>query len=94
MKNKTEIMKSVSGIANKTVMKLKKHSPEILIVAGIAGTVVSAVIACKATCAWVPPLLQAGALWRRIWRRWPSSSAWLLRISTPRRPISAARWRS
>lgn len=49
MKNKTEIMKSVSGIANKTVMKLKKHSPEILIVAGIAGTVVSAVIACKAT---------------------------------------------
>ena len=49
MKNKTEIMKSVSGIANKTVMKLKKHSPEILMVAGIAGTVVSAVIACKAT---------------------------------------------
>lgn len=37
MKNKTEIM------------KLKKHSPEILVVAGIAGTVVSAVLACKAT---------------------------------------------
>ena len=30
-------------------MKLKKHSPEILVVAGIAGTVVSAVLACKAT---------------------------------------------
>ncbi|KAB5108956.1 DUF6353 family protein [Flavonifractor plautii] len=49
MKNKTEIMKSVSGVASKTVMKLKKHSPEILVVAGIAGTVVSAVLACKAT---------------------------------------------
>ena len=42
-------MKSVNGVASKTVMKLKKHSPEILVVAGIAGTVVSAVLACKAT---------------------------------------------
>lgn len=49
MKNKNEIAKSVSGVVNKSVMKLKKHSPEILIVAGIAGTVVSAVVACKAT---------------------------------------------
>ena len=49
MKNKTEIMKIVNGVASKTVMKLKKHSPEILVVAGIAGTVVSAVLACKAT---------------------------------------------
>lgn len=49
MKNKTEIMKSVNGVASKTVMKLKKHSPEILVVAGIAGMVVSAVLACKAT---------------------------------------------
>lgn len=49
MKNKTEIMKSVNDMASKTVMKLKKHSPEILVVAGIAGTVVSAVLACKAT---------------------------------------------
>lgn len=49
MKNKTEIMKSVNGVASKTVMKLKKHSPEILVVVGIAGTVVSAVLACKAT---------------------------------------------
>lgn len=49
MKNKTEIMKSVNGVASKTVMKLKKHSPEILVVAGIAGTVVSAVLTCKAT---------------------------------------------
>ena len=49
MKNKTEIMKSVNGVASKTVMKLKKHSPEILVVAGIARTGVSAVLACKAT---------------------------------------------
>lgn len=49
MKNKTEIMKSLNGVASKTVMKLKKHSPEILVMAGIAGTVVSAVLACKAT---------------------------------------------
>lgn len=33
----------------KTGFVLKKHSPEILIVAGIAGTVTSAVMACKAT---------------------------------------------
>lgn len=49
MKNKTEIMKSVNDVTSKAVMKLKKHSPEILVVAGIAGTVVSAVLACKAT---------------------------------------------
>lgn len=49
MKNTTEIMKSVNGVTSKAVMKLKKHSPEILVVAGIAGTVVSAVLACKAT---------------------------------------------
>lgn len=49
MKNKTEIMKSVNGVTSKAVMKLKKHSPDILVVAGIAGTVVSAVLACKAT---------------------------------------------
>ena len=49
MKNKTEIMKSVNGVTSKAVMKLKKHSPEILVVTGIAGTVVSAVLACKAT---------------------------------------------
>ena len=49
MKNKTEIMKSVNGVTSKAVMKLKKHSPEILVGAGIAGTVVSAVLACKAT---------------------------------------------
>lgn len=49
MKNKTEIMKSVNGVTSKAVMKLKKHSPEILVVAGVVGAVASAVIACKAT---------------------------------------------
>lgn len=49
MKNKTEIIKSVSGAINKTTMTLKKHSPEILVVAGVVGAVASAVIACKAT---------------------------------------------
>lgn len=49
MKNKITIVKSVSGIANKAIMKLKKHSPEILVAAGIVGAVASAVIACKAT---------------------------------------------
>lgn len=34
---------------NKIGFKLKKHSPEILMVAGVVGTVASAVIACKAT---------------------------------------------
>ena len=33
MKNKTEILKSVNGVTSKAVMKLKKHSPEILVVA-------------------------------------------------------------
>lgn len=49
MKSKTEIMKNVGKVANKTVVQIKAHSPEILIVAGVVGTVVSAVIACKAT---------------------------------------------
>lgn len=49
MKNKTEIMKNVNIIASRAIMKIKKHSPEILIVVGVVGTVASAVIACKAT---------------------------------------------
>lgn len=49
MKNKTEIMKSVNVVASKAIMKIKKRSPEILIVVGVVGTVASAVIACKAT---------------------------------------------
>lgn len=46
---KNEIIKNIGNITTKVGMKIKKYSPEILIVAGIAGTVVSAVLACKAT---------------------------------------------
>lgn len=49
MKKMNEIMKNVNGVANKVAMKIKKHSPEILVVAGVAGAAVSAVMACKAT---------------------------------------------
>lgn len=46
---KTEIMTKASRVFNKAGLQLKKHSPEILMVAGIAGTVASTVMACKAT---------------------------------------------
>lgn len=46
---KTEIMTKVSGTFNKVSFSLKKHSPEILVVAGVVGAVASAVMACKAT---------------------------------------------
>lgn len=47
--NKNAFMSKITRGYNKTMFQLKKHSPEILIVAGVAGTVVSAVMACKAT---------------------------------------------
>lgn len=46
---KTDIFKKAGNAMAKVVAKGKKHSPEILVVAGVAGTVVSAVLACKAT---------------------------------------------
>jgi hypothetical protein len=46
---KAEITSSVSRAINNLGFKLKKYSPEILVAAGVAGTVVSAVLACKAT---------------------------------------------
>jgi len=46
---KTELMTTVSSSFKKIGFKIKKHSPEILVVAGVVGTVVSAVMACKAT---------------------------------------------
>ena len=49
MKNKIKIMKSVNGVVSKAVMKLEKHSPEILVVVGVVGVVTSAIIACKVT---------------------------------------------
>lgn len=49
MKSKTEIVNKVRTAATKAVMKVEKHSPEILVVAGVVGAVASAVLACKAT---------------------------------------------
>lgn len=46
---KEEIMKNVSATFGKVSLKLKKHSPEIFVVAGVVGAVASAVLACKAT---------------------------------------------
>lgn len=47
--NKTEFINTVTRTASKIGFTLKKHSPEILMVAGIVGGVTSAVMACKAT---------------------------------------------
>ena len=44
-----EIVKSASRMAHKVGFKFKKHSPEILVVTGVTGVVVSSVMACKAT---------------------------------------------
>ena len=46
---KTEIMSTVTRKLNKVGFTIKKHSPEILAVAGGVGVVTSAVMACKAT---------------------------------------------
>lgn len=46
---KTDIIKNVTRNFNKIGFQLKKHSPEILVVAGVVGAVTSAVMACKAT---------------------------------------------
>ena len=46
---KTDIMNSVSRSSHKVSFKLKKHSPEILIVTGVVGIIASTVMACKAT---------------------------------------------
>lgn len=46
---KTELMKTVSRSLHKAGFKFKKHSPEILVVAGVAGAIGSAVMACRAT---------------------------------------------
>lgn len=45
----TELVNKVTRTFHKVGFKLKKHSPEILVVAGVIGTVTSAIMACKAT---------------------------------------------
>ena len=44
-----EIMVKATSLLNKTKFQAQKHSPEILMVTGIAGGVVATVLACKAT---------------------------------------------
>jgi hypothetical protein len=46
---KLDILSSITRTFHKAGFQIKKHSPEILLAAGIAGTVASAVMACKAT---------------------------------------------
>lgn len=46
---KLTIPANISRTFNKVGFQLKKHSPEILVTAGVIGTVASAVIACRAT---------------------------------------------
>ena len=46
---KPEIMNNITRTLNKAAFKFKKHSPEILVVAGVIGVVGSTVMACKAT---------------------------------------------
>lgn len=46
---KFEFMNNITRTFHKAGFQLKKHSPEIMLVAGVAGTVASAVMACKAT---------------------------------------------
>ena len=48
MKN-TELMNKITRSISMAGLKLKKHSPEILVVGGVIGVVASAVMACKAT---------------------------------------------
>lgn len=47
--NKNELMNSVTRKFYRAKLSLKKHSPEILVGAGIVGVVASGVLACKAT---------------------------------------------
>ncbi len=46
---KNQIMTKMSSTFNQVGFQLKKHSPEILVVAGVVGVVTSAVMACRAT---------------------------------------------
>ena len=47
--NKIKLPSNVARKVNKVGFKLKKHSPELLVVGGVVGLVTSAVMACKAT---------------------------------------------
>lgn len=44
-----KLLETIKNTATTVVYETKKHSPEILVVAGVIGTVASAVMACRAT---------------------------------------------
>lgn len=46
---KSNMLAGIKSTMKKVEFKLKKHSPEILIVAGVVGVVASTIVACKAT---------------------------------------------
>ncbi len=45
----SKFIKNINSTVRKAGFKLQKHSPEILVVVGVVGTVTSAVLACRAT---------------------------------------------
>lgn len=47
--NKTELMNNLTRSIHTVGFQLKKHSPEIMVVAGTIGVIASAVMACRAT---------------------------------------------
>lgn len=56
---KLNLLTNLTRSFYKTGFKLKKHSPEILVVAGAVGVVTSAVMACKATTK-LPEVMETG----------------------------------
>ena len=48
MKN-IKLPAGINRAVNKVAFKMKKHAPEILVIAGVGGTIVTTVMACKAT---------------------------------------------
>lgn len=47
--NKSELVSKAGLTVSKASFSLKKYSPEILVIAGVVGTIASAILACKAT---------------------------------------------
>ena len=46
---KVELANKLTRTFHKGMFQLKKHSPEILVIGGVVGTVVAGVMACRAT---------------------------------------------
>jgi hypothetical protein len=57
--SKLAVLQTLTRTAHKLAFKTKKHSPEILVVAGVVGAVTSGVMACRATLKVVPVLNEA-----------------------------------